>query len=308
MKEIKDKNLKAQEKANLIEMKSIDKDNNTVEAVFSVPIKDRHGEVITADAWKLDEYKLNPVILWGHDYSLPPIAKALDIAVDSFGNLVGKIKFAVKENPLAKTIYDLFVGGYMKAFSVGYMLEDAFFDESKDTVYHTKVNLLEISAVTVPANSLALAKQKGIDIAPLEDDNSALNDDLSDEKEETVPNEPEEENTPEIDETDEIEEELEIEEAEELETDNDGSEEEEAEEDINDQIKELREELTNTIKRLDRLTSDNEKSDSQENDRSKLQENLDGKRTVRKLNKVIRVLIKTKNEYKAKKLKIKLKN
>lgn len=50
MKEIKDKNLKAQEKANLIEMKSIDKDNNTVEAVFSVPIKDRHGEVITADA------------------------------------------------------------------------------------------------------------------------------------------------------------------------------------------------------------------------------------------------------------------
>lgn len=196
----------------------------------------------------------------------------------------------------------------MKAFSVGYMLEDAFFDESKDTVYHTKVNLLEISAVTVPANSLALAKQKGIDIAPLEDDNSALNDDLSDEKEETVPNEPEEENTPEIDETDEIEEELEIEEAEELETDNDGSEEEEAEEDINDQIKELREELTNTIKRLDRLTSDNEKSDSQENDRSKLQENLDGKRTVRKLNKVIRVLIKTKNEYKAKKLKIKLKN
>lgn len=158
-----------------VEIKGIKEDEAIIEATFSTNDVDRHGEVVVQSGWDLKEFSMNPVILWGHDHSQPAIGKAIEIGLNEQGNLWGKIKFAVKENPLAKTIYDLFKGGYMRAFSVGYYNEkyDVLDKENEDgekeqVEIHLKNKLYEISAVNVGANALALAKQKGINIEPIE--------------------------------------------------------------------------------------------------------------------------------------------
>ena len=145
-----------------IELKTIDKDNSTLEAIFSTSNEDRHGDVVVQD-WDLKFFKKNPVILNSHDYrdATKVIGKAINAKVVD-GKLQGKIKFAVDENPEAKIIFDLYAGGFLSAFSVGFIAKE--FDDKGKIL---KSELLEISAVSVPANAMALAKAKGIDVDKL---------------------------------------------------------------------------------------------------------------------------------------------
>lgn len=195
----------------------------------------------------------------------------------------------------------------MKAFSVGYICEEIDFDK-KDTPIHKINTLLEISAVNVPANALALAKQKGIDIAPLEHQENDLNSDLKGENSETNTNTPETENIPQNSENNT--------DFNENDTQNDTKEEETEEvvdntsenieqEPIEQETKEVLESIKDAISTLNNFLRENERADSQEIKRSKLLIK-DGK-AVKKLNRVIRVLIKTKNQCKKeRRLKIKL--
>lgn len=141
---------------------SVDETKFTLEGVFSTEDEDRHGDVV-AQNWDLKTFKLNPVILNSHTYfdATEVIGKAIKIKVVD-GKLEGKIQFAVAENPKAKIIFDLYKGGYLNAFSVGFIPKE--FD-NKNTIL--KSELLEISAVSVPANAYALAKSKGIDVDKL---------------------------------------------------------------------------------------------------------------------------------------------
>lgn len=150
------------------ETKSIDKDNATLVGVFSTGDVDRHGEIVDQKSWILDSYMQNPVVLWSHNHDELAIGKTETLYINPDGNLEGVMKFAVKENPKAKIIFDLFVGGFMKAFSVGFMSGE--YDQREDGVVILKQNnLFEISAVNVPANAMALAKSKGIDVDLLEE-------------------------------------------------------------------------------------------------------------------------------------------
>jgi HK97 family phage prohead protease len=146
----------------IFDTKKVDKKESILEGVFSTSDKDRHGDIVE-QAWDLMNYKKNPVILNSHRYNdaLDVVGKATDIYVKD-GKLQGKIKFAVKENPIAKTIFEMYAGGFLKAFSVGFMPKK--FDNDGKIL---ESELLEISAVAVPANAMALAKAKGIDVVPL---------------------------------------------------------------------------------------------------------------------------------------------
>jgi len=42
---------------------------------------DREHDRILASAWRLEAYKKNPAVLWGHDYTMPPIAVCREISV-----------------------------------------------------------------------------------------------------------------------------------------------------------------------------------------------------------------------------------
>ncbi len=133
------------------DIKSFDDETRSFLAVASDESIDRQGEAIAQDGWDLENYKKNPVVLWGHDYSQPPIGKTLEI-----GTMNGKLMFrpsfaSAEEYSFADTIWKLYRNGFMKAFSVGFIPKEM----EGDTF--TSQELLEISAVTVPANANALA-------------------------------------------------------------------------------------------------------------------------------------------------------
>ena len=48
----------------------------------AVGSEDRKGDVIDPSGWDLEGYRRNPVFLWAHDRSLPPIGKASRVWVD----------------------------------------------------------------------------------------------------------------------------------------------------------------------------------------------------------------------------------
>src|SRR6185503_11435304 len=149
-----------------VDIKGIDDEKHIIRGVFSTADEDRHGEVVDQKSWQLDDYLKNPVILFAHDHTQPAIGKALSLSFNKEGNLEGEIQFAAEEYEFANTIYKLYKGGYMRAFSVGFQNEVT--DQEDDEVTLKNNTLFEISTVNFPANALALAKSKGIDTSPLE--------------------------------------------------------------------------------------------------------------------------------------------
>ncbi len=146
----------------------VDENEFTVKGIFSTDAMDRHGEVIDQKGWILDEYLENPVILYQHESWKHPIAKCIALSIIE-GQLVGVIKFAVKEDKsgLSETIFNLYKGGYMRAFSVGFECMDHEYDVENEMVILKQNKLYEISCVSIPANAEALASQKGINVDAL---------------------------------------------------------------------------------------------------------------------------------------------
>jgi HK97 family phage prohead protease len=146
---------------------NFDDGSYTIKGVFSTPMVDRQGEVIVQSGWKLQEYMQNPVVLFAHDHYQPAIGKMVELGLDASNNLAGAIQFAAEEYDFAKTIYNLYKGGYMRAFSVGFENNTYEVDQTNDTIILKENTLYEVSAVNIPANAMALAEQKGLDMKPL---------------------------------------------------------------------------------------------------------------------------------------------
>ena len=149
----------------LAELKEVNKENFTLEAIFSTDNEDRHREVVKQN-FDLKQFKQNPVLLNSHNYgdASEVIGRIQPISVKD-GVLQGKVKFAVNENPKAKVIFDLYAGGFLNAFSIGFIPME--FNEKDGSI--EKSELLEVSAVSVPANAYALAKSKGINVDELDE-------------------------------------------------------------------------------------------------------------------------------------------
>ena len=161
MKELKHKNFG-------FELQEVNDEEYTIRGIFSTGGEDRHGEVVDQKGWDLSSFLRNPVVLFAHDHYQPAIGKVIAIGLNMQDQLEGVIKFAVAENPIAKIIFNLYKGAYMKAFSAGFINLDL---EQRDdgVIILLRNELIEMSAVNVPANALALAKAKGVDIKALED-------------------------------------------------------------------------------------------------------------------------------------------
>lgn len=146
--------------------------DRTLEIAGSTEDKDRMGDIIRSNGWKLKEFKKNPVFMWAHDYNKPPIGRATRVWVDKETNkLMFKVEFASPEvYEFADTIFKLYKGGFLHATSVGFIPLDW---EGKDEEnpnpkwegnVFTSQELLELSAVPVPANANALvtARDQGL--------------------------------------------------------------------------------------------------------------------------------------------------
>ena len=121
---------------------------------------DRHGDVVLAQGWRLDAYRRNPVFLWAHDYTRPVIGRALSVWTEP-GQLLARMDFAPTD--FAREVAALYRSGYQQGVSVGF--KPLRYEERRQDrtgaflgIRFLEQELLEVSAVPVPANRNALRR------------------------------------------------------------------------------------------------------------------------------------------------------
>jgi HK97 family phage prohead protease len=134
----------------------VDGAERTLRFCFSDDSVDRMGDTIAAAGWDIADFMANPVALWAHDSSAPPIGGARNVGVEG-NRLLGDIEFAPPETyAFADTIYRLLLGKFLRAVSVGFLpTRYAFVDNDPDRGFgidFLEQALLEISVCPVPAN------------------------------------------------------------------------------------------------------------------------------------------------------------
>jgi len=147
-----------------------------VEGYISTRLLDHSRDIVVPEGVILDVFKMNPIILYQHNSSGKPIAKAVEVSKDDFG-VKAKIMFADTDE--ARDINKLVKGGFLNTFSIGfiplaYMLEGETgfglinnqlkmrypeYNGGAERII-TKWLLLEASIVTIPDNPTAVITQK----------------------------------------------------------------------------------------------------------------------------------------------------
>ena len=130
---------------------------------------DRDNDTIAVSGWNLKNYKKNPVVMWGHDYSLPPIGRSKRLSVKG-DDLVSVPEFVPKEVfPFAGMVKELIELDFIRATSVGFIGETLAWNEKRGGFDFQKQELLEYSIVPIPSNPDALAEAKGagVDLSPM---------------------------------------------------------------------------------------------------------------------------------------------
>jgi len=118
--------------------------------------RDRDGDTIDQGGWKLDDYKKNPILLWGHNPYMPPIGKTMNLRFDS-GFL--KFDFEFANTQQAQELKGLVKDGFLNTFSVGFIPHD-FGNENEGQATFTEQELLEISLVSIPSNPDAMVTSR----------------------------------------------------------------------------------------------------------------------------------------------------
>lgn len=147
----------------------MDAEARVLEFVCSTSDEDRSGDTIRQAGWKLDNYMRNPLLLWMHDRSLPPIGRAVRMNKSDPRGLVGSFQYATAEmNPLAETVFQLAANGFINSGSVGFLPIKYSFNDNNGIDFEEQ-ELLEFSNTTVPCNPNALGQMRslGIDLAPM---------------------------------------------------------------------------------------------------------------------------------------------
>jgi len=142
-----------------------------IDFVISTPALDRDNDVIDQSGWDLDHYQRNPVVLWAHDYSKPPIGKSVKVWVKG-KKLLSRDRFTPQEiNPFGHMVYQMIKGGFLNATSVGFRPRKYVYNDEHGGYDFAEQELMEHSVVPVPSNPEALmaASAQGIDLAPMKE-------------------------------------------------------------------------------------------------------------------------------------------
>jgi hypothetical protein len=73
-------------------------ESRTLTFTISTSSVDRMGDTIAVSGWKLDAYRKNPVVLWGHDSADFPVAKTTKLWIEG-EKLKAESEFIPKDNP-----------------------------------------------------------------------------------------------------------------------------------------------------------------------------------------------------------------
>jgi Escherichia/Staphylococcus phage prohead protease len=146
----------------------VDPANMIVRAVISTAAPDRAGDVIVpAGLRNADEFLRNPVVLWAHQRSMPPIGTCERLTIEA-DRVVAETKFSAT-SPFAQDVFKLYAEGVLRGWSVGFVPAKvvplpATRGKAASGVCYPEWDLLEYSAVPIPENpeALTLAVRKGI--------------------------------------------------------------------------------------------------------------------------------------------------
>jgi HK97 family phage major capsid protein len=144
-------------------------DDRTISYIFSDESVGRDGHVIKNDGIRTDNFEANPTFLWNHSDIV--VGKVTQIGPVG-KQLRGSVRFMGPDlSPFADTVFRMTKAGYLSATSISWLPIKWSYSNDRARpggIDFTEVDLLECSAVAVPAlpTALATARDAGIDISP----------------------------------------------------------------------------------------------------------------------------------------------
>lgn len=151
---------------------NVDAGKLRIRSVISTADPDRAGDVVIPTGLRnVEEYLLNPIVLWAHNRSqFPPIGLCEWLDVQP-RRIVAETRFA-QGVPFAEDIFRLYEQGVLRGWSIGFVPRKAhrhsqrsLLPVAKDVGLRVEEwDLLEYSAVPIPENpgALTIALQKGL--------------------------------------------------------------------------------------------------------------------------------------------------
>ena len=148
---------------------SVDATRMTVRSVITTIDADRSGDVVVPTGLRnLEEYLVNPVVLWAHNRSaVPPIGTCAWVDVQP-RRVVAETRFA-KGVPFAEDVFKLYEQGVLRGWSIGFVPRKArrvppTMAGALPSLHVEEWDLLEYSAVPIPENpgALTVALEKGL--------------------------------------------------------------------------------------------------------------------------------------------------
>jgi phage head maturation protease len=145
-------------------IKEVDTKRRIIKHIITKEIEDREGEKIIIDGIKTGAFMRNPVVLWRHGLDPIrgglPIGRCIDLQVgkddDGIPALFATTLFFTDE--FSEMLLQMYAGGFLNAWSIGFKV----LNRKNNTI--TESELVEYSAVPVPANPEALSNAEKIGI------------------------------------------------------------------------------------------------------------------------------------------------
>ncbi len=173
-----------------LRVRNIDDDKRQVTALVSTPNPDRYEEIVEPSAFAkwLPTFMDNPVFLSGHRHGSPDgqptvLGQWVKMEVTKEG-LFGTAQFD-DEDELAKRFWNHYRKKNMRGFSVGWLTHEWEMREfdlgngiKRRIRVFTEVELLEVSAVAVPANRQSVARAASFAGATAGDSDNTTSDEL----------------------------------------------------------------------------------------------------------------------------------
>jgi phage head maturation protease len=148
---------------------SVEPGKMRIRSVITTIDPDRAGDVVVPTGLRnLDEYLMNPVVLWAHNRTqFPPVGLCEWVDVQP-RRVVAETRFA-QGVPFAEDIFRLYEQGVLRGWSIGFVPRKArrlpqTSPATPPGLWVSEWDLLEYSAVPIPENpgALTVALQKGL--------------------------------------------------------------------------------------------------------------------------------------------------
>lgn len=142
-------------------VKAVNAEAGTIDFTLTSKTVDRDGEVILPAGVRLDNFRKNPVFLWAHSRKDPSIGRVIPESIRVTENdLTATVEFDL-DDPFAKLIFGKYRKKHLNAGSISFLplqFDKPILENQPGSTF-TEIELLEFSAVPVPSNPQALAKE-----------------------------------------------------------------------------------------------------------------------------------------------------